>query len=105
MTSTSTESSDRARSGSWPRGLALGLVLGLAVWAAYFLQATQADWFSWEVSVVPAVGLLAVAAGVTAAVRDAARSTWSGVAIGVVLAVPLVLGTFVLLAAFVFRWE
>lgn len=95
----------RTRRGSWPLGLVLGLAGGLLVWIAYFVQASAADWFSWEVSVVPVVGVLALVAGVAAATRPAARETWTGIAIGVVLAVPAVLGTLLFVIAFVLDLE
>lgn len=100
-----TVTTHRTQRGSWLRGLALGLVAGLLVWIGYFAQASGPDWFSWEASVVPAVCALAVAAGLTAAARPAARETWAGIAIGVVLAVPVVLAIFFYLIVFVLDLE
>ena len=83
-----------SRRTAWWRGLGLGLLVGAAVWAAYFVQAREIDWFSWEVSVVPTLALAAFGAVVFAGLRPSARRSSLGFALGSLLTLPLVLGAF-----------
>ena len=79
--------------------MASGLAIGLSFWGLYFFQASTLDWLFWDVTVVPAVGLVSVAAIAIAALRPPLRSFCLGLAGGVVASLLAVLLAIVLLFA------
>ena len=78
-------------------GIAWGLAVGVAVWALYFVQASQLDLLFWDVFVLPALGLVAVVAAVVAVVRPHLREFCVGLTLGAVAMVPIAFGAFLVL--------
>jgi hypothetical protein len=94
MTMTERARIDRTPKTAWWHGLAVGVLIGAAIWVIYFVQASTLDRFSWETVVVPTLGAVAAGAAVVAVLRPSARRTSLGIAVGILLTLPMVLGAF-----------
>lgn len=73
---------------SWQRGLVWALVMGATIWGLYFFQASVFDGLFWDVSVVPAVGLMLAGSAILAVVRPHLRSFSLGLACGALVTFP-----------------
>ncbi|QCX27365.1 hypothetical protein [Nocardioides jishulii] len=93
--------SDQLKNETEPRTLRAGVLWGLAagalIWALFFLQATTVDLYSWETTVVPALTLIALAAGALAVARPALRRFGAGLALGALAVLPLALAAILVL--------
>lgn len=84
---------------TWRRGLVWGLTIGASIWGAYFIQASVLDGWFWDVTVVPALGLVLVSAVILGAVRPQLRSFNFGLAAGALASLVIALLAFALLFA------
>lgn len=80
-------------------GMAFGTLCGLLLWVVYFVQASVISGLFWDVFVIPAFGVVALAVLSAAAMRRSRRSWWLGFTWGALLMVPLAAFAFMLLFA------